>query len=111
MKSLLEIILALLSAAGLLWLCWLLFSRLLSGGSDWRRPVYAVVPAEGAGEALEGEIRHLLWLRGGQGRFHIIIADRGLNPAGQAAATALLARNPGLVICPVERLGEYLSHP
>lgn len=111
MNPVLEIVLALLAAAGLLWLCWLLFSHLLSGGRDCHGPVYAVVPAEGAGEALEGEIRHLLWLRGGQGRFHIIIADRGLNPAGRAAATALLARHPGLVICPAERLGEYISHP
>ena len=110
MKSILEIVLALLAALGLLFLSWLLFSRLLSGGSDWRGPVCAVIPADGDGESLEGELKRLLWLWGGQGRFHIIIADRGLTPAGRAVATALLARNPGLVICPMDRLGEYISH-
>lgn len=110
MKTLLEIILALLAAAGLLWLCWLLFGRLCSGGEHWGGPVYAVVPAEGDGARLEGEVKRLLWLKGGQYPMTIIIADGGLNPVGQAAATALLAQNQGLVICPMDRLGEYIGH-
>ena len=110
MNVLLEIILGLLAAAGLLWLCWLLFGRLLcEGGAERSGPVYAVIPADGDGERLEGEVKRLLWLRGGQCRFTLIIADRGLNPAGRAAAAALLAQNPGLVVCPAERLGEYIS--
>lgn len=51
MKTLLEIILALLAAAGLLWLCWLLFGRLCSGGEHWGGPVYAVVPPRGTASA------------------------------------------------------------
>lgn len=111
MGPLLETVLALLAAAGLLWLCWLLFERLCAGGPDWGGTVYAVVPAEGDGERLEGEVRRLVWLRGGRCRLSIIIADGGLSPAGRAAATALLARNPGLVICPLDRLGEYIGRP
>ena len=110
MNPLLEIVLALLAAAGLLWLCLLLFSRLFAGAGTRGGPVYAVVPARGDGELLEGEVRRLLWLRGGRCPMSIIIADAGLTPAGQAAATALLARNPGLVVCPMDQLGAYLGH-
>ena len=105
-----EVVLALLAATGLLCLCWLFFERLGAGDTPWGHPVYAVVPADGDGESLEGDVKRLLWLQGGQCHLSVIIADRGLTQTGMAAATALLAQNPGLVVCPMERLGEYLGH-
>lgn len=109
MDAILQVILAVLAAAGLLGLGWLAFGRLLTpvGGGG---PVYAVVPAAGDGSGLEQTVKGLLWLRGGElARFTIVIADNGLDPAGQAVAAALLAGARGLVLCPAGQLGEYLS--
>ena len=107
----LEVAVALLAAAGLMGLGWILFGRLLTpvGGPNGG-PVYAVVPAAGDGETLEYDVNGLLWLRGGElARFTIVIADQGLSDAGRAVAAALLARSTGLVVCPAERLAEYIS--
>ena len=70
----------------------------------------AVVPAAGAGSGLEQTVKGLLWLRSGDlARFTIVIADGGLDPAGRAAAAALLARARGIVLCPAARLGAYIG--
>ena len=109
MDGIWQAVLALLAAAGLLALGWTLCGRLLvpAGGSG---AVYAVVPAAGDGENLEYDVKSLLWLRGGQrARFTIVIADQGLNEMGRAAAGALLARDQGVVVCPMEGLSQYLS--
>ncbi|WP_297213911.1 hypothetical protein [uncultured Flavonifractor sp.] len=108
MHAIAEVLLALLAAAGLLALGWVLMGRLVSPSAGGGA-VYAVVPASGGGEHLEQDVKGLLWLRGGEpARFTIVIADNGLDPAGRAVAAALLAESTGLVICPGERLGAYL---
>lgn len=109
MDAIWQPILALLAAAGLLALGWLLFGRLLvpvgEGGG-----VYAVVPASGRAERLERDVNGLLWLRGGElARFTIVIADGGLDPEGRAVAAALLAQSRGVVLCPLAQLGEYIK--
>ena len=38
----------------------------------------------------------------------IVIADGGLDGTGRAVAAALLTRAQGIVLCPAERLGEYI---
>ena len=108
MNAMLQVILALLAATGLLALGWMLFGRLVApiGGG----PVYAVVPAAGDGAGLERDVKGLLWLRGGElARFTIVIADNGLDPAGRAVAAALLAQSSGVVVCPANRLHEYMT--
>ena len=104
-------LLALLAAVGLLALGWLTFGRLLTPvGGGGGGPVYAVVPASGDGAHLEQDVKGLLWLRGGElARFTIVIADGGLDGTGRAVAAALLARGQGIVLCPAERLGEYIK--
>ena len=107
MNAIWQVLLALLAAVGLLALGWLTFGRLLTpvGGG----PVYAVVPASGDGAHLEQDVKGLLWLRGGElARFTIVIADGGLDGTGRAVAAALLTRAQGIVLCPAERLGEYI---
>ena len=111
MNVCLEVILALLAAVGLLALGWLLFGKLLTpvGGSS-EGTVYAVVSACGDGANLERDVTGLLWLRGGElARFSIVIADGGLNDVGKAAVSALVERKPGVEICPLERLPEYIA--
>lgn len=109
MQEILQAVFALLAAAGLLSLGWLLFGRLVTPVGDAGGPVYAVVPADGGGEHLEQDVKGLLWLRGGNlARFTIVIADRGLDPEGRAVAAGLLSDSTGLVVCPADRLGEYI---
>ncbi len=111
MHPVLEVLLALLCAAGLLALGWVLFGRLLTPvGGRSGGPVCAVVPAAGDGETLEHDVRGLCWLRGGNlADFTIIIADAGLDDGGRAAAAALLDRTPGLVYCPMEQLSACVD--
>ena len=102
-----EILLALLAAAGLLAMGWILFGKLVTPAGIHTR-VYAVIPASGGGEGLEQAVEGLLWLRGGElARFSIVIADCGLNPQGRAAAAALSLR--GAAVCPLESLPACLS--
>lgn len=109
MHVVVQVLLALLAAWGLVALGWLLLGKLLTPDlGDY--PVYAVVPADGDGAGLEHTVKGLLWLRGNDWtRCTIVIADGGLDPAGRAAATALMGRATGVVLCPTERLGEYLT--
>lgn len=111
MESILQAVLALLSAAGLLALAWLGFGKLLlPAGGTGGAPIWAVVPARGGAETLEHDIRALCWLRGwGAARFTIVIADDGLSAAGRALAHALMAQRSGMVLCPMDQVGEYLS--
>lgn len=109
MHEILQVLLALLAAVGLLALGWVLFGRLVTPVGRDSGPVYAVVPAQDKGEHLEQDVKGLLWLRGGElARFTIVIADNGLDPEGRAVAAALLADSTGLVICPGNRLGAYI---
>ena len=100
-------VLALLAAAGLLALGWLLLGAAVAPVG--RGSVYAVVPAAGDGEHLEQDVKGLLWLRGGElARFTIVIADSGLNDTGRRVAAALLTGSRGMVLCPMEQLETYL---
>lgn len=105
-----EVVIALLAAGGLLMLSWLLFGRLFAPVGKDGTPVYAVIPALGNGEGLEYTVGGLLWLRGGNlARFHIVVADFGLDECGLRAAEALLSREPGLIFCPPGCLEHYLK--
>lgn len=107
MRAITEIVLALLAVVGLLSLGWLLFGKILTPVGGGR--VWTVVPGEGDGGDLEQAVTGLLWLRGGglmQGT--VVIADCGLNAAGRATAAALALREPGIVLCPVSDLPEYM---
>lgn len=109
LDAIIQAALALLAAVCLLALGWWTAGRLLAP-SAWSSPVYAVVPAAGDGACLERDVKGLLWLRGQQrGRFTIVIADLGLDQAGRAVATALLKGATGLVVCPAEDLGKYIT--
>ena len=109
MQEILQAVFALLAAAGLLALGWLLLGRLVTPIGDTGGPVYAVVPAAGDGEHLEQDVKGLLWLRGGElARFTIVIADSGLNDTGRRVAAALLTGSRGMVLCPMEQLETYL---
>lgn len=111
METVLQALGAMLAAVGLLALAWLCFGKLLLPVSgEGGGPVYAVLPAAGEGETLEHDVRALCWLRGSEAaRFTIVIADGGLSEQGRAAALALMRQRGGMVLCPLERLGEYLA--
>ena len=82
-----QVLLALLAAWGLVALGWLLLGKLLTPDLG-DCPVYAVVPADGDGAGLEHTVKGLLWLRGNDWtRCTIVIADGGLDPAAQYRLT------------------------
>lgn len=109
MDGMLQAVLALLAAIGLLTLGWTLVGWLLAP-AEGDGPVYAVVPAAGEGAHLEQDVKRLLWMRGREKNgFTIVIADGGLNPAGRAVAAALLNGATGVVVCPAQRLSEYIT--
>ena len=109
LDGILQAVLALLAAIGLLALGWVLFGWLLAP-AEGAGPVYAVVPAAGEGAHLEQDVKRLLWLRGRQkGGFTIVIADGGLDPAGRAVAAALLKCASGVVVCPADQLSRYIT--
>lgn len=98
MRILVEMIVAFLATGGLLFLCWVLFGRLLApvAGDN----VCAVVRSSGAGEHLEHDVSGLLWLRaGGLCKPAIVILDEGLDDDGLAIATALMQRETGIRLC------------
>ena len=105
-----EILLALLAVAGLFALAWILFGRLLSPIGQLTRPVWAILPADGDGEALERTVDNLLWLQSGNlARFRILIADVGLSETGLATAMALRDRTPGLIFCSLRQVEEFIT--
>ena len=107
MRAITEIVLALLAVVGLLSLGWLLFGKILTPVGGGR--VCAVVPGEGDGGDLEQAVTGLLWLRGGGlMRGTVVIADCGLNAAGKAVVAALTLREPGVALCPVSDLPDYI---
>lgn len=109
LHAVLEIVLSLLAVFGLFSLGWLAFGKALAPG-DYCAPAYAVVPAKGDGGALEQTVRGLLWLRGGElQRYTVVIADAGLTLKGRAVATALVDREPKVVLCALSELGAYLD--
>ena len=109
MQIFLEALVALLAAAGLLGLGWLLFGKLLAPIGEAGR-TFAVVPASGDAETLEHDVQGLLWLRGGNlARFTVVIADCGLSDQGRILALLLQRREPGLVLCPADRLAALME--
>ena len=95
----LEIILALLAVFGLFSALWLLCRRAMFAQAGDQPGACAVVAARGDGSGLEQTVKELLWLRlGGARHYAVLIADAGL-------ANSL----PEVLLCPMERLTDYLD--
>ncbi len=107
MRAILEVILSLLAVVGLLTLAWLFFGHTLSPAGGEKACV--LVPGQGDGGELEQSVIGLLWLRdGGMMTGRVVIVDCGLNDSGKAVAATLCLREPGVDLCPVEKLPEYV---
>lgn len=108
MKPILEVLLSLLAAVGLLSLSWLLMGYILTPAG--RGEGLSVIPGRGDGETLEQSVRGFLWLRGGGLlRGDVVIVDCGLTPTGRAVAAALCLREPGVEICPLSELTKQIQ--
>lgn len=109
MRYFVEVLAILLAGGGVFLLGWRLVGRLLTPVGV-KTPIFAVLPASGDGENLEFDVRGLLWMRGGGlARFTVVIADCGLSGAGRTAASLLAQREPNVVLCPAERVGEVVA--
>ena len=110
METMAQALLALLAAAGLLAVAWLCFGRLLVPTGGWDGRIYAVLPGQGSGDALEQSVKALLWMEGLGGlRPRILIADMGLDGTGRAVAAGL-TRRYGVEVCPLEELKARLEN-
>ncbi|MDE6107703.1 MAG: hypothetical protein K2F83_03380 [Oscillospiraceae bacterium] len=108
MRAILEILLSFLAVAGLLGLGWLCFARLLRpmGGKQ----AVTLLPAKEDGEDLEQALTGLFWLRGaGFAVGQVVIVDRGLTRQGLALAQVLAEQEPGVYLCPQEKLGDCVE--
>ena len=103
-----EGLLSLLCALGLGLLGGLLFGRLLRplpGDEIWM-----LIPARGAGERLEQDMRSVMWLRGlGLLRSPVAIVDLGLTGPGRELALRLAGSQSDVVLWPGECLSELLE--
>ena len=110
MGPIVEGCLALLCAAGIAALVWLLFGWLARPS-----PVHTlqvILPGRGDGETLEGDLRWLSWLRrAGLFQGEAVIWDRELTPQGRELALRLTLRWPGVVLWPAGELKEYIAGP
>ena len=98
-----EILMALLCAALLLWFNRLIFTRLISPAQQGTVPVFAVIPAVGDGDGLEQTLRHLHWLQGKKlSQFTLLIVDAGLTLTGQNLVQALQRKDTSRLFCPAE---------
>ena len=105
-----EVLLAFLAVFGLFSALWLLFRRSMLAQAGEQPAAWAVVAARGDGAGLEQTVKELLWLRlGGARRYAVLIADAGLDPKGLAAAAALVNSLPQVLLCPLERVTDYLD--
>ena len=105
LSAILEVILAVLAAVGLMALGWLIFGRWLLplGGTD--AGMWAVLNADGNGEGLEQAVHSLLWLRRCDlWRGRLVIVDRGLDEEGRRLARLLCANTDDIVLCDLEDL-------
>ncbi|MFQ9918558.1 MAG: hypothetical protein ACLRWQ_21465 [Flavonifractor plautii] len=81
------------------------------GGGGGGGPVYAVVPASGdGGPPGTGREGASLAAGGELARFTIVVADGGLDGMGAGGGRgSCWPGRPGIVLCPAERLGEYIK--
>lgn len=90
MGTLLELLVVLLAAFGLVCLAWLAFGKLVLPVGQEGTHTVAQVDAQGSGSGLEQTVSGLLWLRRtGLWRGTVVIHDHGLTPEGLAVAMAL----------------------
>ena len=109
MTVLAELILALLAAAGLLFLGWLLFGKMLTPVGGLGAPMYIAIRGEGDGIGLEHTVNTLIWLRGKElAQCPILLLDAGLNEEGRIVAKLLASRWPEIRLCRPEDLANYI---
>ena len=110
LTAILEVLLALLAAVGLMAVGWLVFGRFVLplGNEDNRTMV--VVEARGDGAGLEQTVHGLLWLRRGDlWRYRVVIMDCGLDSGGRDIARRLAAGGGHVSLCPLGDMTEYLN--
>lgn len=110
MRYFVETLGVLLAGAGLFIFGWLLLGRLLAPIGA-KGPIWAVLPASGAGEGLEHDLRGLLWLRtSGMACLRVVIADCGLSAEGRALAQLLARREEDVAFCPADKIAELVHN-
>ena len=93
MAVVLELLVGLLAAFGLVCLGWMAFGAMVLPVGSEGVATRAVITASGGGEGLEQALSALLWLRrSGLWNGEIFLEDDGLNEEGKALAVRLAQR-------------------
>lgn len=110
MWGIVEAVLALLCALGILSVGWILFGRMVvpsQAGKDTM--LFTVLRAEGDAEGLQQTVKSLQWMDGSRlMRARIIIVDAGLSPGGRKVAENLARQQPELILCETEKLPAWI---
>lgn len=110
MQLLQDGLIAMLAAIGLASLMWAVVRTALFAGEPHRRAVLAVIPAQGDGAALEGQVRALEQLRLEQGLLgRVLLVDCGLNDEGRRLAQLLAKKDRWVAFCQREEISQYIG--
>ena len=98
-----EILMALLCAALLLWFNRLIFTRLISPAQQGHGPLLCRDPRRGGRRRAGANPAPPALAAGGKlSQFTLLIVDAGLTPAGQDLVQALQRKDTSLLFCPAE---------
>lgn len=101
---------AMLAAIGLASLMWAVVKAVLYPAPERRRGAAALVPAQGDGEGLEGQIRIMERLRKEQALVGtVLLVDCGLTEEGLRLARLLARDRRWVAVCAREEIGGYLQ--
>lgn len=111
MQLLQDGLVAMLAAIGLASMMWVVVKAVLYAPLEWRRPgAVALIPAQGDGEGLEGQIRIMERLRKEQALVGtVLLVDCGLTEEGLRLARLLARDRRWVAVCAREEIGGYLQ--
>ena len=104
-------LMAMLAAVGLASLLWMVVRAIFFRSPQLpSRSLVTLIPAQGAGEQLEQQLRAALRLRREQGLpGRILLVDCGLNDEGRKLAELLAREDRWVAVCRMEEIGSYLE--
>lgn len=110
MQLLQDGLVAMLAAIGLASIMWMVVKAALYAPLERRQGTVALIPAQGDGEGLEGQVRIMERLRREQALVGmVLLVDCGLSEEGARLARLLARDRRWVAVCGREEIGGYLQ--
>ncbi len=101
---------ALLASIGLASIMWTVVRAVLYAGPERRKGVVALLPAAGAGEGLEEQVKTLGALRSERELFGmVLVVDCGLTEEGRKLARRLARQDRWVSLCRQDEVADFLT--